>query len=75
MAFRLWAKSWASTNVVIFSDNAAAVATLQAAEAHNPFLRATVREIWLLTAKFDIHLMVRRRPGASTAMRQADALS
>ena len=75
VAVRLWHKSWANKNVMIFSDNAATVATLQAGRAHNHFLRAAAREIWCLAAISDTHLSIRHRPGASTDMAQADALS
>ena len=72
---RPWAPSWTKRNVLLFSDNAAVVATLQSGRAHEPFLRAAARETWLWAALYDIHLVVRHRPGASTVMRAADALS
>ena len=75
IATRLWIKQWQSKNILLFSDNAAVVATLQAGKAHEPFLRAAAREIWLLTARHDVGLTVRHRPGASAIMHTADALS
>ena len=63
IATRLWIKQWQSKNILLFSDNAAVVATLQAGKAHEPFLRAAAREIWLLTARHDVGLTVRHRPG------------
>ena len=75
IATRLWAHTWKSQNILLYSDNAATVATLQAARAKHPFLRAAAREVWLLTATYDIHLSIRHRPGASQEMQTADALS
>ena len=75
IAVRMWHTSWRNRNVMIFSDNAATVATLQAGRAHHPYLRAAAREIWCLAAASDTHLTIRHRPGASTDMTQADALS
>ena len=72
---RLWGPQWKTLNVLLYSDNAAAVATLQSARAHNNFLRAAAREIWLIAATHDISLTVRHRPGASLTMQTADALS
>ena len=45
IAFRLWAHTWRQHNVMVLSDNAAVVATLQAGRAQHPFLRASAREI------------------------------
>ena len=74
IAVRLWGHMWRRQNVLIFSDNAATVATLQSGRAQQPFLRAAAREIWLIAALYDVHISVRHRPGASTYMRMADAL-
>ena len=75
LLMRLWNTHWTASNVLLFSDNAAAVATLQTARAKDKFLRAAAREIWLIAANQDINLVVRHRPGASTTMATADALS
>ena len=75
IALRLWAHMWTRKNVLIFSDNAAVVTTLQSGRAKHHFLRAAACESWLLAALADIHLTVRHRPGASSSMRTADALS
>ena len=75
IAMRLWAHSWRSNNILIFCDNAAVVASLQAGRAKHPILRAATKEIWLLAAVYDLQVIVRHRPGASTQMEVADALS
>ena len=56
IAVRLWGHMWARQNVLLFSDNAATIATLQSGRAHQPFLRAAAREIWLLAALYDVPL-------------------
>ena len=75
LLMRLWGETWSASNVLLFSDNATAVATLQSARAKDHILRATAREVWLIAASHDINLVVRHGPGASTTMATADALS
>ena len=62
---RLWGPAWAGKHILLYSDNAATVAAVNSGAAHDPLIRASVREMWLIAAIQDVELVVRHRPGAS----------
>ena len=63
----------AAKSVLIHCDNLAVVHTLNSGRAWDEYLGTIARNIWLLTASFDIDLTVVHIPGADN--RLADELS
>ena len=54
VALRLWAKYWASSSVIFHCDNLAVVQVVASGKTKVKFPNACIRNIWLLTAVFDI---------------------
>ena len=73
VACRIWCPIWSGQHILLYSDNWASVCSLNSGSAEDPLMRAVLREVWWLTAVFDVELVIRHRPGAS--MHMADALS
>ena len=73
LALRLWAPSWSGKYVLLFCDNAAKVGAANSCHAEDPLIRSVLREIWWLTAIWDVQLTVRHMPGSQ--MTTADMLS
>lgn len=73
IAMKVWAARWHNQVVTIYCDNSAAVTVLSTGRSKDSFLLACAREIWWHSAKHDLAIQPRHRPGAS--MQVADALS
>ena len=58
VAIRTWGKQWESKRVVIKTDNMAVVEICRSGYTRDVHLAAIVRNIWLLTAQYDIELSV-----------------
>ena len=73
VACRLWCREWRGQHILLYSDSWSGVCALNSGAAEDPLIRAVLREVWWLTATFDVELVIRHRPGA--LMVTADALS
>ena len=54
----IWAKLWADKKVKIHCDNQAVVEVLTTGKTKDPFLATCARNIWLITAIFNIEIIV-----------------
>ena len=73
VALKVWGQSWANKRIQIFCDNRAVVDTLNSGRARDDILATCARNIWLLTAMFNITLVTSHVYGAKNAL--ADLLS
>ena len=73
MALRLFAQLWSTRKILIQCDNLAVVTVLKSGKTRDAFLAASARNIWYLTALFDIALQFTHIRGASNQL--ADILS
>ena len=73
VATRLWAPIWRGCKLQLYCDNMNACLALQNGRCRDLFLQSCVRAIFLLTAQYDIDLLVCHSPGVS--LQAADALS
>ena len=73
MALRLFAKLWSTKKILIQGDNQAVVTVLKSGKTRDAFLAASARNIWYLTALYDIDLQFTHIRGASNQL--ADILS
>ena len=73
IALRLWGHFWRHSRVNIFSDNLAVVQVVTSGKTKDMFLATCIRNIWLLTAVYDIEQEVAHIPGAKNEV--ADLLS
>ena len=64
IALRLWGHFWRHSRVNIFSDNLAVVQVVTSGKTKDMFLATCIRNIWLLTAVYDIELEGAHIPGA-----------
>ena len=62
-----------STQVIITTDNSAAMHTLNTGRTRDPILAACSRELWLVAALRELEIVVNHAPGTSLVL--ADALS
>ena len=58
VALRLWGPLWQHSQVKIFCDNEAVVQVVASSRTKDPFLGACIRNLWLITAIFDISFQV-----------------
>ena len=73
VALRTWGKFWKNSTVEIFCDNMAVVQVVESSKSRDDFLSACIRNIWLLTATWDIDLHIFHIKGKNNTI--ADALS
>ena len=73
VAMRKWKRFWSHSKVKIFCDNMAVVQVVGSGKAKDPYLAACLRNLWLLTASFDIELTVEHIQGVKNTT--ADFLS
>ena len=73
IALNLWKKKLKGSTVVIYCNNMAVVSTLTSGRSWDEFLGTVVRNIWLITASYDIKLSVLHMPGKENGL--ADSLS
>ena len=73
IALRLWADRLRGKRVTIYCDNAAVVSVIGTGKSRDLFLAAITRNIWLITAMWDIELNIEHIPGKDNTA--ADILS
>ena len=73
IALRLWGNLWKHGSVVVHCDNEACVYVIATSRTKDPFLALCIRNLWLITAFYDISLQVQHIRGKNNA--QADTLS
>ena len=73
IAINLWKHELSGKTVKIHCDNMAVVCSLNSGRSWDPFLGLVARNIWLVTATFDIDLSITHIPGKSNGL--ADSLS
>ena len=73
VALKVWAASWANKCVHIYCDNHAVVDVLTYGSTKDPMLATPARNVWLLTAMFNIDLVVSHIKGVDNKV--ADLLS
>ena len=73
LAAERWAPLWANRQVVICSDNQAAVAMINKGTASNTVMMKALRRLFWLSAMFNFRIVARYIPGKSNGV--ADAFS
>ena len=73
LALRTWGHFWRHVRIRIFCDNMAVVQVVGSSKTKDPLLAACIRNIWLISASFDIQIDVKHVPGKKIAI--ADLLS
>ena len=73
VALRIWKFFWTHSTVRIFCENKAVVQVAESGKTKDPYLAACIRNIWLLTATYDIDLIVEHIQGTHNII--ADCLS
>ena len=73
VAIKIWGDTWKNQVIDIQCDNMAVVEVLRSGRARDSILATCARNIWLLTAIFNIQLTVTHIPGAQNEV--ADLLS
>ena len=73
VAFRLWSSHWEHQKLQVYTDNMNTCVALQTGRSRDRFMQACTRTIFLLSAAYDIELLVCHTPG--TTLQCADALS
>ena len=73
IALRTWGSFWCYSNITVYCDNLGVVFVVKTGKTKDPFLALCVRNIWLLTAHFDIDLDIAHIPGCHNTI--ADTLS
>ena len=73
VALRKWKHFWLHSTLKIFCGNKAVVKVVESGKTKDSYLAACIRNIWLLTATYDINLSVQHIQGAHNVI--ADCLS
>ena len=73
VAFKLWAKLWKDSKVIIWCDNIAVVNAFTFPKIRDPWLMACVRNVWYFTALYNVQLEVKHIAGIKNIY--ADILS
>ena len=73
LALRVWGQHWRHSSVKIFCDNHSVVQVVKNGKTRDPFLALCIRNIWLHTALYDVHLIIEHIAGKEN--RIADTLS
>ena len=63
IALRMWASNWCHYSITVYCDNSGVVFVVKTGKTKDPFLALCVRNIWLLTAHYDIDLNIVHIPG------------
>ena len=63
VALKVWSQIWANKKVKMFCDNQAVVEVLNTGKTKDPFLVTCARNVWVITAIFDIEIIVIHVPG------------
>ena len=64
MALKVWGRQWAGSHILFFCDNAAVVQVVDSGKTRDPLFAACLRNIWMLTATYDIEISIRHIPGS-----------
>ena len=73
VTLRVWANDWAHSTVKFKCDNLAVVQVVASRKTRDRFLSACLRNIWLVTASYDIDLQIEHIQGHENIM--ADSFS
>ena len=73
VALKVWAEHWANERIKVHCDNMAVVEVLCNGRARDNTLTLLTRNIWLICAMFNIHIVVLHIPGRNNVL--ADLLS
>ena len=73
LAAKCWSSQWASKQVVVHSDNQAAVGMMNKGSTGNSIVMEALRRLFWLSATFNFRLVARYIPGSSNGV--ADAFS
>ena len=73
VASKVWAEAWANKQIHIFCDNMAVVEVLNTGKARDSVLDMCARNIWLISAMFNIQFKFTHIPGKQNSL--ADLLS
>ena len=68
VALKVWGYCWKDKYIEVFCDNLAVVQVLQTGKARDIQLATFVRNIWLITSIFNIHLAITHIPGKSNSI-------
>ena len=72
-ALKVWATFWQDKKIMLYCDNMAVVEVITTGNTRDAFLATCARNIWLITAIFNIQLQVLHVPGKANVT--ADLLS
>ena len=73
IALRVWGHFWKHSSIVVNCDNEACVHVIATSRTKDPFLALCIRNLWLITAFYDISLQVHHIRGKNNI--RADILS
>ena len=73
VTFKLWGPYWKDKTVEIKCDNLAVVEVLKSGHARDSILAMCARNIWVLSAMFNVELVINHIPGCNNHI--ADLLS
>ena len=73
LALNIWKERLRGSTTVVHCDNMAVVCSLSSGRSWDDFLGKVARNVWLITATYDIDLIVKHIPGKQNDL--ADALS
>ena len=73
VALKVWAQYWQDKKITLYCDNMAVVEVITSGKTKDSFLATCARNIWLITAIFNIQLQVVHVPGKANTI--ADLLS
>ena len=73
VALKIWAQQWANKRIKLHCDNMAVVEVLRNGRARDNILGLMARNIWLICAMFNIHIIMLHIPGMNNVL--ADLLS
>ena len=63
VALKVWANIWSNKRIKINCDNLAVVEILKSGKTRDPFLATCARNVWLITAMFNIDIIIIHVPG------------
>ena len=73
LALRVWGNQWKHSNVRFHCVNLAVVQVVKTSQTKDPFLAACIRNIWMVTATFDIEIQIDHVKGVNNTI--SDLLS
>ena len=73
VALKIWATQWSNKKLHIKCDNMAVVEVLTSGKTKDSILATCVRNVWLLSAMFNISIHIEHIPGTQNVI--ADLLS